>query len=628
MHDLARALAAAVEAARAAGALLRAEFHRPGGPRGHDGHAEIDRPAEELIRQQLLAACPWNYRGEELGFTERGDSRFTWVVDPNDGTASFLRGWRGSAVSIAALRDGVPVLGVVYAFGYPDDDGDLFAWADGQPFTRNGVELPPHLSNPGLTESGSVFVSAEADNNSLANLACVRPARFIRLPSIAYRLARVAAGDGIAAVCLSRSTEGPKSWDYAAGHALLRGARSTLKRGASGALVNEQGQEITYTPSGESTCRWCFGGAPAAVRELTQRNWERVFTPTPQPQPPYRLVEPQPGRAIANAGQLARAQGCLLGQFAGDALGGLVEFKSKGAIAESYPHGVRLLADGGTWRNLAGQPTDDSELALMLARTLVHHGRYDPGTVLDAYLHWWPRAWDRGSTISQALGPAGRAGGSTEKLRLVEQNASQTSQANGSLMRISPLGVFGAGRADQAAEWARQDSRLTHPHPVCQDACAVFVAAIATVIETGCTREDCYRAALREAERSPVQPSIRQALESARLGPPPDFSDRMGWVLIALQNAFYQLLHAGNLEEGVVDTVMRGGDTDTNGAIAGALLGAAHGRQALPAQWLHAVLSCRTLPESGTAHPQPCEFWPVDALELAEALLWSGRQRS
>ena len=99
----------------------------------------------------------------------------------------------------------------------------------------------------------------------------------------------------------------------------------------------------------------------------------------------------------------------------------------------------------------------------------------------------------------------------------------------------------------------------------------------------------------------------------------------MGWVLIALQNAFYQLLHAPGLGEGVVDTAMRGGDTDTTGAIAGALLGAAWGRPAVPAGGVRAQLSCRPQRGTPTAHPTPEEFWPVDALELAEALLVAGK---
>jgi ADP-ribosylglycohydrolase len=133
-----------------------------------------------------------------------------------------------------------------------------------------------------------------------------------------------------------------------------------------------------------------------------------------------------------------------------------------------------------------------------------------------------------------------------------------------------------------------------------------------------------YQAALEEASRSGVQEAVRQALARAELAPPADYSSQMGWVLIALQNAFWQLLHAVNLEEGVVDTVMRGGDTDTNAAIAGALLGAVRGRDAVPARWQSALLSCRPLPDSGTRHPMPQEFWPVDALLLAEALLLAG----
>ncbi|WDI37865.1 ADP-ribosylglycohydrolase family protein [Entomospira culicis] len=64
--------------------------------------------------------------------------------------------------------------------------------------------------------------------------------------------------------------------------------------------------------------------------------------------------------------QLSRAQGCLMGQVAGDSLGSLVEFKNPKMIRQLYPNGVRKLEDGGVWRTLAGQPTDDSELALAL----------------------------------------------------------------------------------------------------------------------------------------------------------------------------------------------------------------------------------------------------------------------
>jgi ADP-ribosylglycohydrolase/fructose-1,6-bisphosphatase/inositol monophosphatase family enzyme len=619
-HDYRDALSLASDAARRAGALLRDEFHRRGGPRGEGSHADIDVEAGKLICD-LLRPRGASIRCEDPSVRETGsDPRHIWLIDPNDGTSAFLRGWRGSAVSIALLRDGVPVLGVVYAFCYPDSGaGDLVAWAEGQPLTRNGRAItPPRLAEATLDAPGDlpaiVFVSQDADRNPAANAACVRPTRYIALPSIAYRLARVAAGDGLAGVSLS----GPQDWDYAAGHALLRGA--------GGVLVDRAGKEVVYAPDGSSWANDCFGGAPQVVEALRARAWESVRQPVSPAQPPYALVWPRKGGAVSDPGMLSRAQGCLLGQLAGDSLGGLVEFQDHGRIATSYPHGVRDLRDGGTWDNLAGQPTDDSEMALMLARTLVHQGRYHQGKVLDAYAHWWPHAWDRGGTLRQALRETTSVKDTAERLRLVKQHANQHSQANGCLMRISPLGIFGAGRSSELSQWARQDSQLTHPNPVCQESCAVFVAAIAHAVAHGGGARAAYQAALEEAGRPGVLGVVRLILAQAELAPPADYSSQMGWVLIALQNAFWQLLHAANLEEGVVDTVMRGGDTDTNAAIAGALLGAVHGRDAVPRRWQAALLSCRPLPDSGTRHPMPQEFWPVDALLLAEALLAGGKE--
>jgi fructose-1,6-bisphosphatase/inositol monophosphatase family enzyme len=100
LHDLALsgALAAAVDAALEAGKLLRAEFHRPGGPRGRGGHAEVDEQAERVIREKILAAFPAAYRGEETGTASGGDTEHVWLVDPNDGTSACLKGWRGSNI--------------------------------------------------------------------------------------------------------------------------------------------------------------------------------------------------------------------------------------------------------------------------------------------------------------------------------------------------------------------------------------------------------------------------------------------------------------------------------------------------------------------------------------------------
>ena len=101
----------------------------------------------------------------------------------------------------------------------------------------------------------------------------------------------------------------------------------------------------------------------------------------------------------------------------------------------------------------------------------------------------------------------------------------------------------------------------------------------------------------------------------------------LGWVLIALQNAFHELLHAAGPAEGVARTVARGGDTDTNACIAGALLGAAHGADAWPASWKAAILSCRAeAGRLGVLRPRPRCLWPVDLLQLADRLVLLGEK--
>ena len=316
-----------------------------------------------------------------------------------------------------------------------------------------------------------------------------------------------------------------------------------------------------------------------------------------------------------NSAFISRAQGCLLGQLAGDSLGSLVEFQQQEEICLAYPDGIRELADSDVWGTIAGQPTDDSEMALALARMLVRQGTYSRQQARRSYVDWLlSNPFDCGFTIHQGLDQSG-------------DSRDWSSQANGALMRISPLGIFGANhQRDQVIQWAIEDATITHPHAVCQHLNAIYAGGIAFAVRTGCSPDELYREMLGIAVQVGVDDSVNELLHDAATesDDPPiaDFHSSMGWVLIAFFNAVYQLLHAPDVEEGVVDTVMRGGDTDTNGAIAGALLGAVHGRDAIPAQWRNAILACR--PEEGNPsvhQPRPQCYWPTDCLELAERLV-------
>ena len=306
--------------------------------------------------------------------------------------------------------------------------------------------------------------------------------------------------------------------------------------------------------------------------------------------------------------KIKRAQGCLMGQIAGDSLGSLVEFEEAQTINKHYPQGVRELINGGVWNTLAGQPTDDSEMALDLARMLVKLGRYDANEAFNAYQGWIDsQPFDCGLTIADAL----------------KGVPNTDSQANGAMMRISPLAIFAHESTDkEIIDWAIQDAALTHPHQTCQQANALFVLGMARAIQNGLSAHEVYDLINKYAEHLDVDFELKAVIGDASFMAPPDYIEKQGWVLIAFQNALWQLLHAPNLEEALVDTVGRGGDTDTNAAICGALLGAVYGIDAIPQQWQSSILACRAVQGNpNIQRPRPERYWPVDVLDLAQKLL-------
>lgn len=309
---------------------------------------------------------------------------------------------------------------------------------------------------------------------------------------------------------------------------------------------------------------------------------------------------------------LSKAQACLLCHVVGDSLGSLVEFESEETIRQQHPvEKVRYLADGGIWETLAGQGTDDSEMAITLARTILQHGYYSSTIARTMYRYWFEsKPFDFGRTTQNGI------------LGTHDFH----SQANGALMRVAPLGVFGAKKdVRKAMIWAMEDALVTHPNPICLHVNALYVSMLVQAITSNeATPDMLYANLVATAVDMGAHPIILEAIDRAGSAPPEDYMESMGWVIIAFQNAIYQLLHAPSLTEGIVDTVNRGGDTDTNGAIAGALLGAVYGIEKVPQDWYNAVLQCKPSRDNPLSkRPRPEFFWTNDILEVAEKLLCS-----
>jgi ADP-ribosyl-[dinitrogen reductase] hydrolase len=274
-----------------------------------------------------------------------------------------------------------------------------------------------------------------------------------------------------------------------------------------------------------------------------------------------------------------RARGVLLGLAVGDALGAPLEFMTEREIRRRYGGPVVDLVGGG-WLSLApGEGTDDTGMTFALARSLATSVGYETTRAMAAYLDWFrsdPK--DVGSTVRAALVGLS-AGRPAAEVTEEYHRATGRSAGNGSLMRVAPIALRHLHEAQRRAGAARGDSKLTHFDDHAAGACELLCDVLASLV---CGVEVSEIAA-PESLAHEWAPAREMAASEAAGG-------RAGYVGTALMVASSALVSARTFEEGLVWAVNLGGDADTNGAVAGALLGARFGEGGIPTRWLDGLL--------------------------------------
>jgi ADP-ribosyl-[dinitrogen reductase] hydrolase len=277
------------------------------------------------------------------------------------------------------------------------------------------------------------------------------------------------------------------------------------------------------------------------------------------------------------------AAGTLLGLACGDALGRPVEFESATEIEHVHGRVTEMLGNG-THGQPAGTITDDTEMALCIARSLAEHGGFEPADVAARFVEWYESGpFDIGLMTADALRKlkAGvswdAAGQAVWESRPEGQNA-----GNGSVMRCAPCAIAYAHDHDRLREVSRQSSAITHADPRCTYGCAVLDLTIAGLL----TDADEPLVDALAAVETAAPTELHDALTPVPDGIAPATLSSSGYVVDTLQTGLYHGLTAANAEEAIVTAVNMGEDTDTVGAVTGAVAGARFGASALPERWL------------------------------------------
>jgi ADP-ribosyl-[dinitrogen reductase] hydrolase len=281
-----------------------------------------------------------------------------------------------------------------------------------------------------------------------------------------------------------------------------------------------------------------------------------------------------------------RARGVLLGLACGDALGRPVEFSSAAQIETEHGR-LDEMVGHGTWNQPAGTITDDTEQALCIARSLVEHEAFDPADVADRFVAWYDSGpFDIGRMTMRSLSRLKHGDQWDEAGQHVwEQSREGQNAGNGSVMRCPPLAIPYATDWERLAEVSRQSSQITHADPRCTYGCAILNLTVAGLLDDADTPlQDAL-----DYVGADVPDEFVAALRPLARGDSPDPLETSGYVVHSLQTALHDGLVADSAEDAIVTAVNRGGDTDTIGAIAGAVAGARFGASQLPNRWLGAI---------------------------------------
>lgn len=285
----------------------------------------------------------------------------------------------------------------------------------------------------------------------------------------------------------------------------------------------------------------------------------------------------------------------IIGHAIGDAMGVPTQFCMRNRLLE---HPVTEMISSNKTGQPAGSWSDDTSMEICTIDSFIQNENWNYSDIMSRWLEWINDAkytpnnetFDVGKTCLRAIRNFS-LGIAPLKCGL----DSETSNGNGSLMRILPVALYSYYKKLNETEIIKltnEISSLTHAHEISKLGCYIYVRYVMYLL-AGNTKEDAYDliqnidySSYSEYAISKYDRILKNNIKNYNI----DSISSSGYVVDTLECALWILLNANSYKETIVATTNIGNDTDTVGAITGSMAGIIYGISSIPEKWINKLM--------------------------------------
>lgn len=275
--------------------------------------------------------------------------------------------------------------------------------------------------------------------------------------------------------------------------------------------------------------------------------------------------------------------GCFMGLAIGDALGGPYEFLTKGGYSVSNEY-----KRGGVFNLKKGEWTDDTSMALCLAKSLIETKKFDPHNQMEKYCDWFNEGYMSSRGVCFDIGTTTRNSilrYQVSKSPYSKYKRGSQSAGNAPIMRLAPIPIFFSDKKE-LKEYSRLSSKTTHSESICADSTEYFALLISNAIYTNKDKYDLDNDIDISNMDDELQLRIKRAKEHSQTIQPDNYQILpTGYIINTLEVALYAFHKFDNYIDGLLFVISLGEDADTVGAIYGQIAGAYYGYESIPSYY-------------------------------------------